>query len=37
MVKNLAGNTEDAGNTSLIPGWEDPLEEKMAIHSNILA
>ena len=22
---------------SLIPGWEDPLEEEMAAHSSILA
>ena len=29
-----AGDSEDAG---LIPGQEDPLEEKMATHSSILA
>ena len=34
MVKNLPIN---AGNPGLIPGWEDPLEKGMAIHSNILA
>ena len=26
-----------AGNLGLILGWEDPLEEGMATHSNILA
>jgi len=30
----IAGEVRD---TSLIPGWEDPLEEEMATHSNILA
>ena len=25
------------GDLSLIPGWEDPLEKGMAIHSSILA
>ena len=25
------------GNLSLVPGWEDPLEEDMATHSSILA
>ena len=36
MVKNLPVNeeTDDLGS---IPGWEDPLEEEMATHSNILA
>ena len=29
-----AGGTGDVG---LIPGWEDPLEEGMAIHSSTLA
>ena len=27
----------DPGDASSIPGWEDPLEESMATHSNILA
>ena len=27
----------DAGDHGLIPGWEDPLEEGMGTHSNILA
>ena len=34
MIKNPSAN---AGNTGLIPDWEDPLEEKMATHSSILA
>ena len=37
MVKNPptnAGNTRDAGS---VPVWEDPLEQKMATHSSILA
>ena len=36
MVKELpasAGGTRDVGS---IPGWEDPLKEEMATHSNIL-
>ena len=36
VVKKLpasAGNVRDARS----PGWEDPLEEGMAIHSSILA
>ena len=33
MVKNLPANAGDVG---LIPGLGDPLEEDMAIHSNIL-
>ena len=28
---------DNAGDISLIPGWEDPLEEEMATHSLILA
>ena len=37
--KNLSANAEDLGLTQVgeIPHWEDPLEEKMAIHSSILA
>ena len=34
VVKKLPAHSEDLG---LIPGWEDPLEEEMAIHSSILA
>ena len=37
MVKNPPANAGDAGNVGSIPGWEDPLEEKMAAHSSILA
>ena len=32
--KESAYNVGDLGS---IPGWEDPLEEAMATHSNILA
>ena len=37
--KNLSANAEDLGLTQVgeIPHWEAPLEEKMAIHSSILA
>ena len=34
MVKNPSA---DAGDLSMIPGWEDPLEEGMATHSSVLA
>ena len=34
MVKNLPANAGDSG---LILGWEDLLEEEMTTHSNILA
>ena len=34
MVKNPPANAGDAGS---VPGQEDPLEEKMATHSSILA
>ena len=34
MVENLPAS---AGDTGLIPGWEEPLEEEMATLSNILA
>ena len=37
MVKNPPANAGDAGDTGLIPGSEDPLEEEMAVHSSILA
>ena len=33
VVKNLPASTGDIGEV----GWEDPLEEKMATHSSILA
>ena len=36
MVKNPPANAGDAGDTSWILGREDPLEEEMATHSNIL-
>ena len=38
-VKNLSANAEHLGLTQAreIPDQEDPLEEKMAIHSSILA
>ena len=34
VVKNLLANV---GDTGLIPGWEDPLEQEMATHFSILA
>ena len=34
VVKNPPANAGDMG---LIPCWEDPLEEEMAIHFSILA
>ena len=40
MVKNSpanAGDTGDTRDTSSIPGREDPVENKMATHSSILA
>ena len=33
-VKNLPANARDLGS---IPGWEDPIEERMATYSSILA
>ena len=36
VVKNLSVNTGDAGDQSLVMGWEDPLEE-VATYSSILA
>ena len=33
-VKNLPAN---AGDASLIRGWEDPQDKQMAMHSSILA
>ena len=37
MVKNPPANVGDVGDTSSIPGWEDPLEKGMATRSSILA
>ena len=36
-VKNIPADAGDAGDVGSIPGQEDPLEEKMATHSSILA
>ena len=36
MVKNLPANPGDARDVVSIPGWEDPLKQKMATHSTIL-
>ena len=35
--KESVCSTGDAGDTALIPGLEDPLEEGMETHSSILA
>ena len=35
--KNLLASARDSENGGLILGWEDPLEEEVAIHSSILA
>ena len=37
MVKKLAANDELQKMCICFLGWEDPLEEEMAIHSSILA
>ena len=37
MVKNTPANAGNARDSSSILGWEDPLEEEMAIYSSILA
>ena len=37
VVKNPFASAGDVIDTGLIPGWEDPLEEGMSTHSNILA
>ena len=37
MVKNPSANAGDLRDSGSILGWEDPLEENMATHSNILA
>ena len=37
VVKNPPANAGDVRDVSSISGWEDPLQEGMAILSNILA
>ena len=37
VVKNPPANAGDVRDAGSIPGWEDPLEEGMVIHSSILA
>ena len=37
MVKNPAANVGDVRDVGSILGQEDPLEEKMATHSSVLA
>ena len=38
VVKNLPANSGDERDVVVRPlGWEDPLEERMATHSSILA
>ena len=37
VVKNSPANVGDTGNMGLSLGQKDPLEEKMATHSSILA
>ena len=37
VVKNPLANARDVGDPVRFLGWEDPLEEEMATHSNILA
>ena len=37
MVKNLPANAGDIRDVVHSLGWEDPLEEGMATHANILA
>ena len=37
MVKNLSANAGAAGDGVQSLGWEEPLEEEMATHENILA
>lgn len=36
-IKNWPANAEDARDMGSILGWEDPLEQGMASHSDILA
>ena len=35
--KESACNVGDSGDPGSIPGWEDPLENRMATHSSIRA
>ena len=37
VVKNLLASAGDIRDVGSIPGLEDPLEEEMATHSNVLA
>ena len=37
VVKNSSAKAGDAGEASLIPGWEDPMEEGVATYFTILA
>ena len=37
MRKEHACNAGDTGDAGSVPGWEDPLEKEMAIHSIIFA
>ena len=37
VVKNPPANAGDTGDLGSIPGWKNPLEKEMTIHSNILA
>ena len=37
VVKNPSANAGDLSNAGLIPGWEDPLKDGVAIHPSILA
>ena len=37
VVKNPPANAGDIRDVGSVPGWEDPLEEGMVIHSSILA
>ena len=37
LAKNQLANAEDARDTGLIPGGEDPLKKEMATHCSILA
>ena len=37
MVKFQPADAGDVRPSSLIPGWEDPLEKEMATHFSVLA
>ena len=37
VIKNPPAIAGAVGDLSVIPGWEDPLEEEKATHSSILA